>query len=597
MKAVAYLRKSTSGVGENGVERQEGSFDRQRAVIEDYARKSNFTITKWYEDEASGKTLRKRKKFLEMVRDAKAGKFKIILFSEYDRFMRNVREAWRYELELQDAGVELHFSNFRNDGSDAEETYKDMFRRMAASYSKNLAEKCIQGMLRKARMGSWLGGVPPYGYRARRLPDGRVELAVHGAEAKIVEEIFRLSLKGLGHMRIAETLNERGVPSGEAARARNSVSNQNPDGKWGGNSVRMILRNQIYKGVYRWNKAARVDCFDWSVKDRGTVEIGKFRHELPGFKREDGVYVERAKPEDKWIEKPGSVPAIIQAEIFDEVQARFKPYVSRGWNRSNNVKYLMAKGLRCANCGNNCHGHRYNKVLKSTGERHFYEFYRCSGHTRKGTHGDPVKPMIKRQAVDDAVIGGILKRAGAFASAERVRELFKNRLRDFLGSRPNRLAQVEDELAKVEKEIQRTIEAYAKFDAPIPEEKRLGLMRRKRELESELGGLVAAGETSFSFDIDREADGFLAGARDVKKLLDSVHPTDRIRCREWFLKSAEIRWFPDRNPDVKLCWYRIPRIHGGAGPSAVDLAKEGPAPEIIIIGKRIATIHHRPARP
>ena len=59
MKAVAYCRKSTSGTDESGVERQEGSFARQKASIDDYARRKGIEIVRWYEEPVSGKSIRK----------------------------------------------------------------------------------------------------------------------------------------------------------------------------------------------------------------------------------------------------------------------------------------------------------------------------------------------------------------------------------------------------------------------------------------------------------------------------------------------------------------------------------------------------------
>ncbi len=577
MKAVAYCRKSTSGVGENGVERQEGSFARQRTAIEDYAERKGFTIVKWYEDEASGKTLSKRKDFLQMVKDARAGKFKIALFGEYDRFMRNVLEAWRYELEFRDAGVKLHFSNLRNDGSDQEEMYKDMFRRMAASFSKQLAEKCIQGMIRKAHMGSWLGGVPPYGYRTQKNPDGKILLVVHEPEAEVVREMFSLSLKGWGHMRIAEFLNEKGIPSSEAARIRNSRMNQNPDGKWSGGTVRMVLRNPIYAGTFRWNRTERSDCFDWKLEGKGTVEIGEIRRDLDRFKgAESSIYCDRKKDKAEWIVKEGAAPAIVPAEIFESVQARFKQYVSRNWNRGNNMKYLMAKGLKCANCGNFCSGHRYGKVLKTSGEKVFYEFYRCGGAMKKGTHGRGGRTaLIRMPAIDDKVVNGILSRAKRFMDPVRVKELFKNRIQRFMDERPSRLPKAKEELERAEKEIVRTIEAYAKFGVSIPEDKRLELMDRKRRLEDEISALLAAGESYPALDINREAEEFIAGIKNAPEILEAGHPMDRIRLREKFLKSAEIKWLAGKpSPEVKFTWYRVPM--------SCSLRSEGPPPPILM---------------
>ena len=153
--AAVYLRKSTSGKDENGCERQEGSFERQQFEILDYAKRHPANIVKRYEEPVSGKSIRKRSIFHQMVKDAQSSScpFQMIIFGEYDRFMRDVKEAMRYEVLLDDLGIELHFTNLKNDGSPADEIYKSVARQMAADYSRDLARKVVQGMMRKARMG------------------------------------------------------------------------------------------------------------------------------------------------------------------------------------------------------------------------------------------------------------------------------------------------------------------------------------------------------------------------------------------------------------------------------------------------------------
>ncbi len=560
IKAIAYCRKSTSGTDQDGVERQEGSFDRQKTSITDYAKRRGIQILKWYEEPVSGKSIRKRKVFKQMVRDATSPgcQFKAIIFDAYDRFMRNITEAGRYEAELEDAGVDLHFTNLKNDGGMGDKIYKQVANVMAEEYSRELARKTIQGMYRKAKAGSWLGGIAPYGYRAVRN-GGFIALEIHKKEAAIVREIFTLAEKGWGHKRIATHLNKKGIPPSEAAQKRNELSqNQNVDGRWPAGTIAAMLRNPVYKGIYRWNKKARVDCFDWKLEGQGTIEIGKIRSGLEEFKHSEGVYVDRTKPAEEWVVKENAVPVIIDPETFDRLQSR---YQKRGtWKRGNHAKYLMAGGLKCVSCGNRCFGHRYNKTLKATGELAFYEYYRCSGDVSRGTHARSAQPMIKRQAIDDVVIAGILKRASKFVDFSHVRTLFKNRVQEYLDSTPDRLREVEKTLTKLRQEIEKLAEAYSKFDRQIPEERVRELNAHKRALEKEYAELVVAGNGRTVFNAEKEAEQFLVQTRDARTILESGNSHDRIRLRERFLHSAEIDWKPT-GPMVKLSWRRIPLVY------------------------------------
>jgi DNA invertase Pin-like site-specific DNA recombinase len=564
-RAAIYLRKSTTGTDEDGGERQEGSYERQLAAIEDYAKRHSIRIVRRYEEPVSGKSMRKRKVFKRMVEDAKSPgcPFNIIIFGEYDRFMRDVKEAMRYEVELDDAGVELHFTNLKNDGSMGDVIHKSIVRPMAAEYIRELARKVTQGMVRKASKGSWLGGVPPYGYRKEKGLDAIIRLLIYEEEAAVVREIFALSAQGYGHMHIAKVLNMRGVPSGIAARARKSKNNRNPDGRWSGQTVRMMLRNPVYKGVYAWNRKARVDCFDWKLEGNGTIDIGKNRASLSCFKRgKDGVYVDRQKPREDWIVcENGAVPGIVSAELFDQVQQRFALCSRKSWRTPNMRRYLMSGALTCS-CGNGFNGQPYTKRLKTTGKEETYAYYRCAGDKRKGTHADgTVRPMLKAESIDEVVVRGIASRIEMLSDINNVEHLVVDRLNDFMRGRSSRLPHVESELRKVVIEGDRLAEVYAKLGRAISDEKIQDLRDRENALRKERESLITAGESVVEFDIKSEVRRYVEKIQSFRGLLDSGDSSDKIQVREFFLKGADVEWPGDGGfPRINYHWWDMPRV-------------------------------------
>lgn len=579
-RAVAYIRKSTFGADETGVERQEGSYDRQRASILDYAKRNSLDINKWYEEPVSGKSIRKRKVFLQMIRDVKSPNktFEHIIFGEYDRFMRHVKEGMRYEVELDDAGIKLHFTNLRNDGSTADQIYKSVVREMAAEYSRELARKVIQGMYRKARMGSWLGGVAPYGYRTVKESDAKVSLVVSDNQAEMVRKMFDFSLQGWGHKRIAKWLNENGVETSEVARKRNSFRNKNSDGRWSGDVVRYILRNPLYKGEFRWNKRARVDCFDWKIEGQGTIEIGKLRTELNCFRKTSShdvinenmkYFIDRTKAHDEWVILENAVPSIVSPAVFDKVQERFKSYGSKGWKRRNDYKYLMSSALRCGSCGNSVTGHRYSKIVKKSGNRTFYYYYRCQGDVKKGTHSASNKPMVRQDAIDQVVVEGMKERINRLIDPTEILRLFKDQMANFFDTGSTRLIELDREIACIEKEIDRVIYAYTKFGRPLPEDEISQLKSKKDLLKAEREFLLASDEPKKPFDLDKEIEEFLSKIKDAEKIVENGDAQSRIRVREGFLPRAEVSWYTDRPTRVDLYWRKLPDVcpKGGGGPA------------------------------
>jgi len=581
-KAVAYIRKSTFGSGEDGLERQEGSYDRQRAAIGDYARRNDLEIIKWYEEPVSGKSIRKRKVFLQMIKDSKSPMrmFDHIVFGEYDRFMRHVKEAMRYEVELDDAGIKLHFTNLKNDGSTADQIYKSVVREMAAEYSRELARKVIQGMYRKAKKGSWLGGVTPYGYQTVKASDGTISLAIFDSQAEIVRKIYSLSLDGWGHKRIARFLNQNGIPTSDTAKKRNSYRNKNADGRWSGDVVRYILRNPLYKGDFRWNKNARVDCFDWKIEGQGTIEIGKLRTDLSNFKKDNQVgvsnenlkfYVDREKVRDEWIVIEKAVPSIVSAELFNTVQARFKTHGTHLWRQKNDHKYLMSGSLRCGSCGNSISGHRYSKVVKTTGARTFYYYYRCQGDIRKDTHAGSKRPMITQDAVDSVVLGGLQDRVNQLLNPSEVVSLFKEQVSGYVHSGALSVGDINKKIIEIEKEIDRLIFAHAKFDRPLPETEVNELKAKRAALQAEKDALFATSEVpDVPVDIDKEIEEFLSKLKDAEKVILNEEPdsAEKMRIREAFLPRAEITWYNDQKTRVDLYWRKLYDVcrEGGVGP-------------------------------
>lgn len=102
-------------------------------------------------------------------------------------------------------------------------------------------------------------GITAYGYI--RDEDGL--LKIHEEQAKVIRRIFKMSGDGIGVYTIAKKLNEEGVPTkfndytGQFKR-RDKYTNQytffrKADVRWRGNVVYLIIINQIYKGIRKWN--------------------------------------------------------------------------------------------------------------------------------------------------------------------------------------------------------------------------------------------------------------------------------------------------------------------------------------------------------
>ena len=106
--AVAYYARVSTDKDE-----QINSLGNQKRYFEDYiAANPHWTFAGGYVDEGiSGTSVEGREQFLQMIEDAKCGRFDLIVTKEISRFARNTLDSLRYTRELLRCGVGVYFQN------------------------------------------------------------------------------------------------------------------------------------------------------------------------------------------------------------------------------------------------------------------------------------------------------------------------------------------------------------------------------------------------------------------------------------------------------------------------------------------------------
>lgn len=102
VRIAKYGRCSTDEQGKNGY-----TIKDQLDYIEMFAQENDLIVTEEYVDEGISATLEidKRKALAQLIQDAKAGKFDIVIIKCLDRFFRNVGEYYAAQKQLKKAGV------------------------------------------------------------------------------------------------------------------------------------------------------------------------------------------------------------------------------------------------------------------------------------------------------------------------------------------------------------------------------------------------------------------------------------------------------------------------------------------------------------
>ena len=169
---------------------------------------SNWKYVPGYIDEGiSGTSVKNRTNFLKMIRDAKEGKFDLILTKEISRFSRNTVDSIKYTQELlaSDVGV-LFLSDNINTILPDSELRLTIMSSIAQEEVRKLSERVRFGMKRSREKGHVLGNNVITGYIKEKG-----KLKIDENEAKKIRRIYSLYAAGeCGLSKISKILYEEG---------------------------------------------------------------------------------------------------------------------------------------------------------------------------------------------------------------------------------------------------------------------------------------------------------------------------------------------------------------------------------------------------
>lgn len=279
LRVVYYARVSTDKYD------QLHSLDAQKTYFENLLeRNPKWTFVRGYVDEGlTGTKIDKRDSFIEMMRDAKFGKFDLICTKEVSRFARNTMDTLSCTRELLEYGVVVYFENDNLITIDSDVDFRlTTMASLAQEESRKISERLKFGFRESIKNGAVLGNDSIWGYRKEKG-----KLVVIPEEAEMVRLIFDLyANENLGVRAIARILTERGY--------RNT--NGNPISF---STVKGILLNPKYKGYYCGNKTHKVDFLSNKI-----VNV----------------------PKEEWVmyEDHEKVPPIVLPELWEKANAKLK---------------------------------------------------------------------------------------------------------------------------------------------------------------------------------------------------------------------------------------------------------------------------------
>lgn len=195
----------------------------------------NWTVLRKYIDEGiTGTQAKKRPAFMEMIADAKQGKFDLIVTREVCRFARNTVDTLVTTRELKEYGVEVFFveDNIWTMDGDGE-LRLSLMATLAQEESRKTSERVRAGQKISRDNGVLYGNGNIIGYDRDKAKGTYV---INSEQAETVRIIFDLYSKGYGEKKITTEL----------------CRLQRKDGvgkvSWSCSKISRILRNATYKG-------------------------------------------------------------------------------------------------------------------------------------------------------------------------------------------------------------------------------------------------------------------------------------------------------------------------------------------------------------
>jgi len=188
----------------------------QKSTLDSWlSEKDGWRWVKTYKDETSGKDIKGREKFQEMIVDAKNQLFDGICVYDNDRFSRSTKDVLNIMDDLLSYGIKLHIYTLRHIDiySDQGRFILTNFAAFSEFFRGQLASKIRVGVKQKMK-NEWFGQAP-FGYTQVSDDIGgrkkNTRLVENPEEQEILKKIKELRAEEKSYSEIANYLNEQKI--------------------------------------------------------------------------------------------------------------------------------------------------------------------------------------------------------------------------------------------------------------------------------------------------------------------------------------------------------------------------------------------------
>ena len=397
MRIAPYCRVSTDKTD------QLNSLEMQKKFYGEFAERNNHEIVHMYADEGiSGTQMRKRPEFMRLMRDARLGKFDMVVTKDISRMARNVVDFLQSIRELKAIGIPVVFVNTNLSTEDGE-----LVLTMLAMVAQQESENTSKRIKFSKSLNAEKGRVPNIIFGYDKTIGDYFNLNINTFEANVVRRIYQMYInEEYGASKIAKILNEENIKTKRGCR-------------WTQNGICRILTNKMYCGI-----------------------IINGKEEVKDFLTGDRI----DKPEEEWkvVERPDL--AIVDMNTFEIAQKKMeinKQKFSQGQRKD--CKHVFSTLLKCADCG-----HFFRQAKRKVKSGYKYTWV-CCGRNINGADFCNNKTVIDE--------GELLESIKKYLTSliEDKQKVIKKIIKDF-----NKNYEPMHQNLKTEKEIAKEIEKLKK---------------------------------------------------------------------------------------------------------------------------------------
>lgn len=380
LRAVDYRRVSSEEQATGGFSLSAQSGANRRFIEES----KGWIYAGSYEDPGrSGKTIY-RPAFQQMLEDAKAGAFDVIVVHKIDRFSRSLTDFLLVLRQLKECNV--RFVSVTEDidfTTPIGELILVVLAWLAQWYLENLRAETSKGKRERARKGHW-NGTLPFGYTTparlkKRLNDlgeeyraGRIAESDYAQQVREIEDVLEHYSHAIESQAVPDPLNATAVRFAFEQYATGQVSDM---------EVAATLNNAGYRTT-------------------GQYGSNLFSKEAVRLVLTNTFYIGRTKYKGEVYD--GVQPPLVDVALFQRVQeARRRRAPNDGyWRRANRIgQYPLGGLLYCAECQQRWVGHLRR------GQRRYRDGGRDHGHACTIRPASVEAEQLEAQVID--FIGGI----------------------------------------------------------------------------------------------------------------------------------------------------------------------------------------------